>query len=103
MVLRNNRVESAITITLDLSCFPYNKMVPIYVYYLQYLRMNRLVRRTLQTAVRSSSPWSLGALNHVAIAVPDLDEATSFYRDVLKVRDLQKFLSVQKTADRTSL
>ena len=51
--------------------------------------MNRIIRRTLQTAVRSSSPWSLGALNHVAIAVPDLDEATSFYRDVLKVRDLR--------------
>ena len=46
--------------------------------------MNRIVRRTLQTAVRTASPWSLGALNHVAIAVPDLDEATSFYRDVLK-------------------
>ena len=30
------------------------------------------------------SHWSLGNLNHVAIAVPDLDEATKFYRDVLK-------------------
>ncbi|KAF6078615.1 methylmalonyl-CoA epimerase [Phyllostomus discolor] len=27
--------------------------------------------------------WSLGRLNHVAIAVPDLDKARAFYRDVL--------------------
>lgn len=32
---------------------------------------------------RSSSLWSLGRLNHVAIAVPNLDEATAFYRDTL--------------------
>jgi methylmalonyl-CoA/ethylmalonyl-CoA epimerase len=32
----------------------------------------------------TSNPiWRLGALNHVAIAVPDLDKATAFYRDVL--------------------
>ena len=31
----------------------------------------------------SSQLWSLGRLNHVAIAVPDLDKATSFYRDIL--------------------
>lgn len=28
-------------------------------------------------------PWSLGRLNHVAIAVPDLEAATRLYRDVL--------------------
>ncbi|XP_013419516.1 methylmalonyl-CoA epimerase, mitochondrial isoform X2 [Lingula anatina] len=27
--------------------------------------------------------WKLGKLNHVAIAVPDLDKATALYRDVL--------------------
>ncbi|XP_045680990.1 methylmalonyl-CoA epimerase, mitochondrial [Phyllostomus hastatus] len=27
--------------------------------------------------------WSLGRLNHVAIAVPDLEKARAFYRDVL--------------------
>ncbi|KAM5291583.1 methylmalonyl-CoA epimerase, mitochondrial isoform 3-T3 [Glossophaga mutica] len=27
--------------------------------------------------------WSLGRLNHVAIAVPDLEKARGFYRDVL--------------------
>ena len=35
----------------------------------------------------SSSPpasvWSLGKLNHVAIAVPDLPKATALYRDML--------------------
>ena len=31
----------------------------------------------------SSSPWGLGILNHTAIAVPDLDQAVSFYRDTL--------------------
>uniref|UniRef100_K9IGV9 Methylmalonyl-CoA epimerase, mitochondrial n=1 Tax=Desmodus rotundus TaxID=9430 RepID=K9IGV9_DESRO len=27
--------------------------------------------------------WSLGQLNHVAVAVPDLEKARAFYRDVL--------------------
>ena len=31
----------------------------------------------------SSKLWSLGRLNHVAIAVPDLEAATRLYRDVL--------------------
>jgi len=30
-----------------------------------------------------SSVWALGRLNHVAIAVPDLQAATSLYRDML--------------------
>ncbi|KAG9341885.1 hypothetical protein JZ751_018202 [Albula glossodonta] len=29
------------------------------------------------------SVWNLGRLNHVAIAVPDLEKATALYRDVL--------------------
>ena len=36
--------------------------------------------RTLST----KSPWELGILNHTAIAVPDLDRAVRFYRDVLR-------------------
>ncbi|KAI5619744.1 methylmalonyl-CoA epimerase, mitochondrial [Silurus asotus] len=31
----------------------------------------------------SSCLWKLGRLNHVAIAVPDLEKATALYRDVL--------------------
>ncbi|XP_021515625.1 methylmalonyl-CoA epimerase, mitochondrial [Meriones unguiculatus] len=39
---------------------------------------------TSQSLHQASSPvWSLGRLNHVAIAVPDLEKASSFYRDVL--------------------
>lgn len=36
-----------------------------------------------------SGVWSIGKINHVAIAVPDLEKATSLYRDVLgaKVSD----------------
>ncbi|ETE72695.1 Methylmalonyl-CoA epimerase, mitochondrial, partial [Ophiophagus hannah] len=30
--------------------------------------------------------WKLGQLNHVAIAVPDLEKATALYRDVLRAR-----------------
>jgi len=44
----------------------------------------RLVATQCSNAARRSSVWSLGALNHVAIAVPDLDKAVEFYRDVLK-------------------
>ncbi|XP_031242733.1 methylmalonyl-CoA epimerase, mitochondrial isoform X1 [Mastomys coucha] len=39
---------------------------------------------TPQFQHQASSPvWKLGRLNHVAIAVPDLEKASSFYRDVL--------------------
>ena len=31
----------------------------------------------------SARQWKLGRLNHVAIAVPDLEKATNLYRDVL--------------------
>lgn len=30
--------------------------------------------------------WTLGRLNHVAVAVPDLEQARAFYRDVLGAR-----------------
>merc|ERR1711893_489689 len=35
------------------------------------------------SALRTHATWNLGRLNHVAIAVPNLDEATAFYRDIL--------------------
>lgn len=31
-----------------------------------------------------TSVWSLGILNHVAIAVPDLKKSVHFYRDILQ-------------------
>ncbi|XP_003505719.1 methylmalonyl-CoA epimerase, mitochondrial isoform X2 [Cricetulus griseus] len=39
---------------------------------------------TSQSLQHVSGPvWNLGRLNHVAIAVPDLEKASAFYRDVL--------------------
>ncbi|XP_052017353.1 methylmalonyl-CoA epimerase, mitochondrial isoform X1 [Apodemus sylvaticus] len=39
---------------------------------------------TSQSYHQASNPvWNLGRLNHVAVAVPDLEKASSFYRDVL--------------------
>jgi methylmalonyl-CoA/ethylmalonyl-CoA epimerase len=52
----------------------------------------RALSLTPPTSCPDPSPkdWRLGRLNHVAIAVPDLDKATSLYRDVLgaKVSDV---------------
>ncbi|XP_063955432.1 methylmalonyl-CoA epimerase, mitochondrial-like [Lytechinus pictus] len=42
-----------------------------------------LVARRYQSQNSVSSLWKLGKLNHVAIAVPDLEKAASMYRDVL--------------------
>ena len=43
-----------------------------------------LVSRSLSAAASPpAGVWSLGKLNHVAIAVPDLAAATSLYRDML--------------------
>ncbi|XP_023343340.1 methylmalonyl-CoA epimerase, mitochondrial [Eurytemora carolleeae] len=43
-----------------------------------------LGRQTRQYSVKSDhAVWSLGRLNHVAIAVPDLEAATALYRDIL--------------------
>uniref|UniRef100_A0A8C6RE04 Methylmalonyl-CoA epimerase, mitochondrial n=2 Tax=Nannospalax galili TaxID=1026970 RepID=A0A8C6RE04_NANGA len=39
---------------------------------------------TSQSLHLSAGPvWNLGRLNHVAIAVPDLEKASSFYKDIL--------------------
>jgi len=38
----------------------------------------------LQQVKHASDYKGLGKLNHIAIAVPDLDKATALYRDVLK-------------------
>uniref|UniRef100_A0A8C6VMX2 Methylmalonyl-CoA epimerase n=1 Tax=Naja naja TaxID=35670 RepID=A0A8C6VMX2_NAJNA len=41
------------------------------------------VRRSSDQAIPQPL-WKLGQLNHVAIAVPDLEKATALYRDVLR-------------------
>eukprot|EP00794_Sanderia_malayensis_P010105 gene10105-11139_t len=41
-----------------------------------------MARNIHQTSTLSAvNPWKLGKLNHVAIAVPDLEKATAMYRD----------------------
>ena len=46
-----------------------------------------LLRSSVRSLSASASPpasvWSLGKLNHVAIAVPNLEAATALYRDML--------------------
>jgi len=44
---------------------------------------NYFPARHLSSASPPASVWSLGRLNHVAIAVPDLEKATALYRDML--------------------
>ncbi|VDP66209.1 unnamed protein product, partial [Schistosoma mattheei] len=34
--------------------------------------------------------WKITKLNHVAIAVPDLEKAASFYRDILRVEPIKE-------------
>jgi len=41
------------------------------------------ITRQMSAASPPASVWSLGRLNHVAIAVPDLEQATALYRDML--------------------
>lgn len=41
---------------------------------------------SMTTSLRQGVPsslWNLGRLNHIAIAVPDMEKATALYRDVL--------------------
>ncbi|KAI8871249.1 methylmalonyl-CoA epimerase [Ramicandelaber brevisporus] len=38
---------------------------------------------SIPAAAASSPVWKLGILNHVAIAVPDIEASTRFYRDVM--------------------
>ncbi|KAF3686521.1 Methylmalonyl-CoA epimerase, mitochondrial [Channa argus] len=49
-----------------------------------------LLRAHSTTAIRHQgvlgSLWKLGRLNHIAIAVPDMEKATALYRDILGAR-----------------
>lgn len=49
-------------------------------------RLTSLRAHSTTAALRQGVPgslWKLGRLNHIAIAVPDMEKATSLYRDVL--------------------
>ncbi|KAJ2386522.1 hypothetical protein GGI23_006470 [Coemansia sp. RSA 2559] len=43
-----------------------------------------LRRGLVSQAVKESAAWRLGRLNHVAIAVPDMEQASAFWRDVMQ-------------------
>ncbi|CAL8350848.1 unnamed protein product [Merluccius merluccius] len=50
-------------------------------------RCARPLSRARSTSAALPGPlWGLGRLNHVAIAVPDMEKAASLYRDVLGAR-----------------
>ncbi|KAJ3295414.1 hypothetical protein HK104_002677 [Borealophlyctis nickersoniae] len=47
--------------------------------------------RTFVTATNQDSPvWKLGILNHVAVAVPDIEKSADFYRTVMKAKVSKK-------------
>ncbi|XP_064833277.1 methylmalonyl-CoA epimerase, mitochondrial-like isoform X2 [Oncorhynchus masou masou] len=62
---------------------------------LKVARLSKCVRHTCSPMLRTisnstplcqgipGSVWKLGRLNHIAIAVPDMEKATALYRDVL--------------------
>ncbi|KAJ3035515.1 hypothetical protein HK097_004182, partial [Rhizophlyctis rosea] len=51
----------------------------------------RLTTRQFATNADPNSPvWRLGVLNHVAIAVPDIDKSADFYRKVMNANVSEK-------------
>ena len=51
------------------------------------------VLRAPSDGTGSNLVWKLGKLNHVALAVPDLEKASSLYRDVLGASVSQAMVS----------
>ncbi|XP_071964405.1 methylmalonyl-CoA epimerase, mitochondrial-like isoform X2 [Antedon mediterranea] len=58
-------------------------MAGIFKRLLQPSRVLTLLPTSLYSSSTSSRAWKIGRLNHVAIAVPNLEKATSLYRDIL--------------------
>ena len=48
-----------------------------------FLQISRKLSAPSQDADSKVKDWKLGRLNHVAIAVPNLEKAIQLYRDVL--------------------
>lgn len=70
----------------------YVKTTPLTIFVSSVAGLSRCSRLTLTRAHSTTAPlrqglpgslWSLGRLNHIAIAVPDMEKATALYRDVL--------------------
>ncbi|EDV26928.1 uncharacterized protein TRIADDRAFT_54362 [Trichoplax adhaerens] len=51
--------------------------------WLYYNKVEQLTDESILRTNKEQAFWKLGKLNHLAIAVPDLEKATAFYRDVL--------------------
>ena len=48
-----------------------------------YIEIHTQFIRSRSISTDTIRSWSVGKINHVAIAVPDLEKATSLYRDIL--------------------
>ena len=60
--------------------------LPIYLFFIFlfiFFQISRELSAPSQDAHSKVKDWKLGRLNHVAIAVPNLEKATQLYRDVL--------------------
>ena len=62
--------------------------------FLQVRGCVRALSVSLSTSSSESNGWNLGRLNHVAIAVPDLDRAATLYRDVLGAKVSEVVVSI---------
>lgn len=68
------------------------------IIWLKTLKQIYFQNRTLCSDVKSRKirVWELGKLNHVAIAVPNLEKASNFYKDVLGATVSEKVVSTIK-------
>ncbi|KAJ2416938.1 hypothetical protein GGI10_000582 [Coemansia sp. RSA 2530] len=51
-------------------------------------------RTLIAAALKDSPAWSLGHLNHVAIAVPDMEQASAFWRDVMNAEKVSESVAI---------
>ncbi|KAJ1730424.1 hypothetical protein LPJ61_003019 [Coemansia biformis] len=49
-----------------------------------------MVRMFVTREVKDSAAWKLGRLNHVALAVSDLEQASTFWRDVMRAEKVSE-------------
>ncbi|KAK6178990.1 hypothetical protein SNE40_011451 [Patella caerulea] len=55
-----------------------------------FREIKQLQSRNVHTSLFSAANWKVGKINHVAIAVPDIEKATAMYRDVLGAKVSEK-------------
>ena len=69
------RITSSHTVYLSIYLF--------LIFFIHFFQISRELSIPPQDAHSKVKDWKLGRLNHVAIAVPDLEKATQLYRDML--------------------